>query len=126
MFTHLQLDSGICYNLITMILYSQWLSLPISTRHKIASEFNIIKKGITHVVDNQVKDDGYHIKDIESALTMHNLQKYFGTTESDPAILWSYLVDKMEGKNIQLVENIPVIVPVIEPIKKKSGRPKKQ
>ncbi len=113
-----------------MILYSSWLSLSLATRHKIASEFGIVKKGPTHVADNIVKDDGYSVKDIEVALTMYNIQKYFGTTETDVTVLWSYLIDKMEGKDIQLLDiNTPMQIVekkegIIKEVKPR-GRPKK-
>ena len=112
-----------------MILYSQWINLPLSTRYKIASEFGIPKKNPTHVVDNVVKDDGYLIKDIESAITMNSLQKYFNTAETDLTVLWFYLVDKMEGKNVQLMDNtipVQVVKKVEEIINKKRGRPSKK
>lgn len=83
-----------------MFLYSHWCALSITTRHKLASEFGIIKKGSTEVFDNQIKHDGYVIKDIESALTLDAIQKYLGTTETDLQILWGWLVDKIEGRGI--------------------------
>ena len=45
-----------------MFLYSSWMSLPINTRHKIAREFGIIKRGSTEVVDNHVKSDVFVIE----------------------------------------------------------------
>ncbi len=113
-----------------MILYSRWCELPLSTRHKIAGEFGIIKKGPTHVADNVVRDDGYAVKDIEAALTMHSLQKYLGTSETDVTVLWSYLVDKMEGRDIQIMD-ISTPVEIVEKKEeiiniKKRGRPSKE
>lgn len=109
-----------------MILFSQWLSLPLPTRHKIASQFNITKKGPTHVVDNVVKDDGYAIKDIESALTMDSLQKYLGTTEQNLTVLWNYLVDKIEGRNIVLVDTPipPALHSTLNPLSRETYTPK--
>lgn len=106
-----------------MFLYSAWANLSLVTRNKIASEFGIVKKGPTEVFANTIKSDGYLLKDIEDTLTLHNLQNYLGTTETDHTVLWNYLVDKIEGKNIQLVD-IPVKVIKEEIIKKKPGRPK--
>ncbi len=109
-----------------MILYGQWLQLPIQTRHKIASEFGIIKKGPTEVFNDTIKSDGYLIKDIESALTLDSLQKYFGVTETNLAVLWSFLIDRIEGRDIQILDiNTPI--KIIEPqiISKPRGRPKK-
>ncbi len=112
-----------------MILFSQWLSLPLSTRHKIASEFGIEKKGPTEVFNNTIKSDGFLIKDIESALTVERIQKYFGTTETNLTVLWNYLIDKMEGKDIQILDiNTPVQIIQKEEViisNKKRGRPSK-
>lgn len=51
-----------------MFLYSKWLDLSISTRHKLAKELGIAKTSSTHVQDNRVVNDGYAIKDVEAAL----------------------------------------------------------
>jgi hypothetical protein len=99
-----------------MFLYSRWLSLPITTRIKIASDFGIIKKGSTHVVDNKIQSDGYVISEVEEALTVPALQKYLNTDETDMSILWSMLVadDKYPDARAQP----PAII-------RKVGRPKK-
>lgn len=81
-----------------MFLFSKWLELPISTRHKIAAQFDIIKRGSTEVVGNTIKSDGYIIKEVEEALNIDALQKYIETTETDMAMLWIWLVEKIEGK----------------------------
>jgi hypothetical protein len=81
-----------------MILYSQWLALPIHTRIKIADQFGILKKGSTHVVNNEVQSDGYLIKEVESALSIEALQAYTGTTIKDHAGLFDLLVAKIEGR----------------------------
>jgi hypothetical protein len=109
-----------------MLLYHQWLSLPLTTRNKIAAAFGIIKKDPTEVASNVVRYDGYRIIDIETALTLHSLQKYLGTTETDSHILWNYLIDKMEGKNIVIIDPVVLPPPEPEPIPPKPrGRPKK-
>lgn len=91
-----------------MFLYSHWQNLSLPTRAKIASEFGIVKKGPTEVFANTIKSDGYFIKDIEEALTLNNLQNYLGTSETDHDVLWNYLVDKVEGRNVVLVESEPI------------------
>lgn len=73
-------------------LYSHWLSLSIAKRIEIAQEFNIQKKGSTHVVGDRIESDGYLIEDVESALTLDNLQKKLGSDITDMAILWDMLV----------------------------------
>jgi len=87
-----------------MFLYSQWANLPLETRNKIAGEFGIIRKGSVEVFANTIKSDGYLIKDVEAALTLNKLQNYLGTSETDHTVLWNYLVDKMDGKNVVLID----------------------
>lgn len=114
------------------MLYSQWLETPITIRNKIASIFNIEKKGATHVSDNRIEADGYFIKDIETALTREAMQKYLVTDEQDMDRLFHLLVDCIENpiQPIPLKEELPnpvipaEIVPIIEAtIKKRLGRP---
>jgi len=38
---------------------------------------------------------------------LQNLQNYLGTTETDHTVLWSYLVDRIEGRNVVLIDNSP-------------------
>lgn len=103
-----------------MILYSRWLKLPIATRQTIALAFGIPKKNSTHVVDNSVRDDGYLVGDIDTALTVEALQKYLNRTESDPAVLWDLLLAKTEGRDLS--PEIPVVpetkaeLPVAAPV----------
>lgn len=111
-----------------MILYSQWKQLPLPIRHKIAIQFNIGKTKPTHVSNNEIVDDGYELKNIESQLTVANLQTYLGSTETDLTILWIDLVNHMTGKTrvaepvsgqaISLPEELKVIAEPItlEPI----------
>lgn len=80
-----------------MILYHQWLNVPLHTRIKIAEQFGIVKKGSTHVVGNEIQSDGYLIKDVETALSKEALQTYLNTPEQDHAVLFNMLVYRMEG-----------------------------
>ena len=93
-----------------MFLYSHWCSLPLSVRHKLAAQFNIPKKGPTEVFDNQIKSDGYAIKDIEERINLVSLQVYLGTKETDTLILWTQMVDKIEGRPLTQV-NIDTTIP---------------
>ncbi len=109
-----------------MILYSQWLSLPITTRQKIAHEFGIKKTGPTHVNNNMVQSDGYELKDIESKLIVNNLQTYLLSDESDISKLWTMMVDKIEGRVVEMpvikeehVVPLEEVLPVIKPHGKK-------
>lgn len=127
-----------------MLLYGNWLRLSLPTRQKIAQEFNITKKGPTHVVDNVVKDDGYPISEVEAALSVDNIQKFLNTDEGDINVLWERLVYRID-KGFDVMDSNEVIkIPVavkadakelsgmmgskgdanVEP-KKKRGRPAK-
>ncbi len=85
-----------------VFLYGKWLRTPINTRHAIAKEFNIPKKGATEVSNNEVVKDGYFIEDIEQALNIDALQKYIGTGLTDMHVLWENLILKAEGKPVVL------------------------
>lgn len=88
------------------IPYSSWISLPLSTRVKIAEAFGFLKLRSTHVADNQVVDDGYILQDVENALKVASLQNYLKSTETDVTKLFQTLVDKMEGR-----ETPPIVIP---------------
>lgn len=108
-----------------MFLFSHWLELNINTRHKIAAQFDIIKRGSTEVVENTIKSDGYNIKEIEAALNVDAIQTYLDTQEADMTKLWVGLVNKIEGR--EYVDDVqpPVQEPKIEVKKNKGGRPRK-
>lgn len=99
-----------------MFLYHLWLELPLATRDKIANEFGIERKGAVEVFSNTVKNDGYLIKEIESSLSLSSLQNYLGTEESSLPILWGWLIDKIEGKNPEVI---------LEVVTKKNAKTKK-
>lgn len=94
-----------------MFLYSKWLRTPINTRHAIAKQFNIPKKGATEVSNNEVVKDGYFIEDIEKALNMAALQKYIGTGLTDFDVLWENLILRAEGKTMQVAVQVPAPEP---------------
>lgn len=82
-----------------MFLFHKWLELNINTRHKIAAQFNIVKRGSTEVVDNIISNDGYKIKEIEEALNIDAIQTYLDTQEADMTKLWVMLINKIEGRS---------------------------
>lgn len=86
-----------------MFLYSRWLQLPLTTRHKLAAHFGIIKRGSTEVFDNQIKSDGYLVKEIEEALNIDAIQKYLGVAETDMLTLWMWLIEKIEDRPLTQV-----------------------
>lgn len=86
--------------------YSRWLSTPLSVRVQIAHKFGIEKKGNIEVFNNEVIKDGYLIKDIEDAITLSALQKFLGTVETDPHVLWGYLVEKINNPEINKISAV--------------------
>lgn len=97
-----------------MFLYHHWTQLPLSTRNKIAQQFRIERKNSIEVFNDTIKSDGYLIKDIEEALNVDAIQIYLSTEETDMQLLWSLLVDKIEGRIVIEVTPDP-IVDVIAP-----------
>lgn len=81
-----------------MLLYNKWSMLPMHTRMKIAETFGISRSGNTHVADNRILSDGYHFGEIESHLTVKFLQDYTDSGSTDFDVLWSEMLDKLEGK----------------------------
>ncbi len=90
-------------------LYSKWLALPIQTRHALAHAFNIKKKNPTHVIDDVVKDDGYVIGDIETALSADAIAAYLGFNSNIDA--WDALIAKVEGRVLPVDDSPAVIDP---------------
>lgn len=86
--------------------YSKWLSTPLSVRVQIADKFNIEKKGSIEVFNNEVIKDGYSIKDIEDSITLSSLQELLGTTETDPHILWDYLLAKINKTSASKITSV--------------------
>jgi len=124
------------------IPYHQWMSLPLSTRMKIAAAMNIPKLRSTHVANDQVLDDGYNVKDVEEAIKVIPMQNYLNSTETDITILFKTLIDTVESRaslvakkivehGEEIVEHGEEIVDRIlqskeaKPIKKKPGRKSK-
>ncbi len=102
------------YTSINMLPYTKWLALPLGTRQKIASEFNILKLRATHVADNQILDDGYNVANVEKAMSVESLQTYLNSSEKDLLTLFQMLVDKIEGRTPPVIET-----PVVEVVKTK-------
>lgn len=109
--------------------------MPLVTRVAIAEKFNIKKKGATHVVNDFVQSDGYEVKDIDEAITLHSMQEFLGTEEEGLSELWEMMVAKIEGRtNVDKpVMNMEEVRGEIESLvadsdierKNKPGRPRK-
>lgn len=100
-----------------MFLFAQWLRLPINVRHKIASEFGIIKRGSTHVVDNKIQSDGFLVEEVEGALTKDALKLYLGMMqENDMTVLWEAFIARMKDENaLQVRTPTPLISGILPP-----------
>lgn len=79
-----------------MFLYSKWFQTALVTRDKIAKDFGIERKNGIEVFANEVKSDGYLVKDIEEKLTKESMQQILNTTEDELAVLFDMLVEKYE------------------------------
>lgn len=103
-----------------MILYSQWLSLPLSKRVEIARALGIAKTLPTHVQDNVVVQDGFKVQDVESALTVERLESFLGTDETDLQSLWLSLIEHFTPPEPAppVTEVLPVPEPIIEKAEK--------
>lgn len=86
-----------------MFLYSKWLELPLPVRHEVAKVFNIAKTGPTEVFSNQIKSDGYKIKDVEDALTVPALQAHLKLEDTDMSFLWDRFMARLDG-----FETVPI------------------
>lgn len=86
-----------------MFAYSQWMSLPLSTRDELARALGISKTGSIEVVDNRVSKDGYSLNDVESILTLEKFQAYTGANTDDANMLWQLAIEKAE-------DNEPIVV----------------
>ena len=84
-------------------LYSKWLALDLPTRHRIAEEFGIVKKGSTHVQDNIVVSDGFLISEVEQALNLENMQRILNTEETDVFVLWDMLVNSTPVSDSEII-----------------------
>lgn len=92
-----------------MFYYGSWLKLPISTRVILAKHFGISKTGSIHVQDNVVVSDGYKVGDVEGALTREAIEAYVGSSEKDFDTLWKMMVDKAEGRIVE-VTGSPLVI----------------
>jgi hypothetical protein len=91
-----------------MFSYTKWLSLPLVTRQKIATIFNIPKLRATHVANDQILDDGYDVRDIEKVMSLSSLQEYTGNNSNDILMLYELMLDKVEGKPIIEVPQVEI------------------
>lgn len=97
-----------------MFFYSKWFNTALVTRDKIAKDFGIERKNGIEVFANEVKSDGYLVKDIEQKLTKEALQEKLETTEEDLAVLFDMLVAKYEY--VAPVEPVPVASTATQPV----------
>jgi hypothetical protein len=81
-----------------------WLSLPATTRGRIAKDFGLRRSGETEVADNRVLSDGYDDKDLME-ITQEKLEERVGRTQKtlpkDFFKLWEYYVSDISEEEIK-------------------------
>lgn len=98
----------------------------MATRSKIAEAFGFIKVRPTHVVNNEIADDGFNVKDIEAAITVEKLQHFLQSLESDLDKLFDLLVDTLEGRMPEnTIDMSQIIAKPVELTKQKNVKTKK-
>ena len=60
----------------------EWLELPLSTRVKLASDFNLMRSGNSEVVDHRVVSDGYLYNDL-SKISVDLMRSHLNLTDSE-------------------------------------------
>ncbi len=117
--------------------YTKWLQTPLPTRMQIANLLGIKKLRPTHVANNEVVDDGYNFKDIESNLTVEKLQELTKSSLTDLGDLFDLLVDQIHNPQPKELDLNPVVdlkvpihkdgdVVIIETKPKKNAKTKKK
>ncbi len=101
-----------------MFPFQLWLQLPINVRHTIAYRFGIPKKKSTHVVNNEIVDDGYYLLELSEGLSLKRLQKNLNSDIEDYMILWNALISQVTGRPIEIKLPDNSINIIIEPEKK--------
>lgn len=66
----------------TQLEVREWLELPLSTRVKLASDFNLMRSGNSEVVDHRVVSDGYLYNDL-SKISVELLRSHLNLMDSD-------------------------------------------
>lgn len=66
----------------TQLEVREWLELPLSTRVKLASDFNLMRSGNSEVVDHRVVSDGYRYTDL-SKISVELLRVHLNLLDSD-------------------------------------------
>lgn len=84
----------------TQLEVREWLELPLSTRVKLASDFNLMRSGNSEVVDHRVVSDGYLFHDL-SKISVDLLRSHLNLTDSefDFYKLFNLLLQSYEHKN---------------------------
>lgn len=66
----------------TQLEVREWLELPLSTRVKLASDFNLMRSGNSEVVDHRVVSDGYLFHDL-SKISVDLMRSHLNLTDSE-------------------------------------------
>ena len=100
------------------MLYSKWLSTPFPLRIKVAQALGIQQNGGgIEVASNEVKQDGFLLKDIETKITVASLQEYLKITDkNDLNELYDILVESFIPKEEEKVVPPPPKTPTPEQV----------
>jgi len=84
----------------TQLEVREWLELPLQTRVKLASDFNLTRSGNSEVVDHRVVSDGYLFQDL-SKISVDLMRSYLNLTDSefDFYKLFNLVLESYEHKN---------------------------
>lgn len=66
----------------TQLEVREWLELPLSTRVKLASDFNLTRSGNSEVMDHRVISDGYVFHDL-SKISVDLIRSQLNLTDSE-------------------------------------------
>ncbi len=109
---------------------SMWCSLPNEVRNRFRIIFNIPRSESTEVRDGVIVSDGTTYKDIQE-LTVTKMQKYVSDESTDFHKLFDKTLSKVHEELLQeknpkviVTHETPVTI-IIEPEKKRRGRPAK-
>jgi hypothetical protein len=78
-------------------IYSQhWVSLPKEVRVHLISVFGLVRTGVTEVINQEVKSDGFTNDDLKG-ITLEKMNGYIGSTETF-ARAWELTLSKVNSE----------------------------
>ncbi len=93
--------------------YQLWLALPLSTRHKLAEKYGVARTRPIHVVNNEVSDDGYDLKQLTTAFSLSKLEAYLApASDMTYQELWDAMISEIEGKVYEVAKDVVLTPPI--------------